>query len=59
MNTLSTSTLAALEEMLQNTARTAPPDFLPIQLIGGRTYFIALRSADQLPVGFTLDVLVS
>lgn len=34
MNTLSTSTLAALEEMLQNTARTAPPDFLPIQLIG-------------------------
>ncbi len=35
MNTLSTSTLAALEEMLQNTARSAPPDFLPIQLIGG------------------------
>ena len=34
MNTLSTSTLAALEEMLQNTARPAPPDFLPIQLIG-------------------------
>ncbi|MFZ4379333.1 MAG: DUF4743 domain-containing protein [Polynucleobacter sp.] len=33
MNTLSTSTLAALEEMLQNTARSAPPDFLPIQLI--------------------------
>jgi len=35
MNTLSTSTLAALEEMLQNTARSAPPDFLPIELIGG------------------------
>jgi 8-oxo-dGTP pyrophosphatase MutT (NUDIX family) len=34
MITLSTSTLAALEEMLQNTARSAPPDFLPIQLIG-------------------------
>ena len=33
MNTLTTSTLAALEEMLQNTARPAPPDFLPIQLI--------------------------
>jgi 8-oxo-dGTP pyrophosphatase MutT (NUDIX family) len=37
MNTLSTSTLAALEEMLQNTARPAPPDFLPIQLIGSST----------------------
>jgi 8-oxo-dGTP pyrophosphatase MutT (NUDIX family) len=37
MNTLSTSTLAALEEMLQNTARPAPPDFLPIQLIGSTT----------------------
>ena len=34
MNTLSTSTLAALEEMLQNSARPAPLDFLPIQLIG-------------------------
>ena len=34
MNTLSTSTIAALEEMLQNTARSAPPDFFPIQLIG-------------------------
>jgi 8-oxo-dGTP pyrophosphatase MutT (NUDIX family) len=33
MNTLTTSTLAALEEMLQNTARPAPPDFLPIQLM--------------------------
>lgn len=37
MNTLSTSTLAALEEMLQNTARSAPSDFLPIQLIGTST----------------------
>lgn len=40
-----------------------PTDFLTnsgqIKLIAGRTYFIALRSADQLPVGFTLDVLVS
>jgi len=33
MNTLTTSTLAALEEMLQNTARPAPQDFLPIQLM--------------------------
>ena len=37
MNTLSTSTLAALEEMLQNTARSAPHDYLPIQLISGTT----------------------
>jgi 8-oxo-dGTP pyrophosphatase MutT (NUDIX family) len=37
MNTLSTSTLAALEEMLQNTSRSAPPDFLPIRLLAGRT----------------------
>jgi 8-oxo-dGTP pyrophosphatase MutT (NUDIX family) len=35
MNTLNTSTLAALEEMLQNTARSAPPDFLPIYFAGG------------------------
>ncbi len=32
MNKLSTSTLAALEEMLQNTARSAPADFMPIRL---------------------------
>jgi 8-oxo-dGTP pyrophosphatase MutT (NUDIX family) len=32
MHSLSTSTLAALEEMLQNTARSAPADFLPIHL---------------------------
>ena len=37
MNTLSTSTVAALEEMLQNTARLAPPEFLPIRLIGNST----------------------
>ena len=35
MNKLSTSTLAALEEMLQNTARAAPADFMPIQLSQG------------------------
>jgi 8-oxo-dGTP pyrophosphatase MutT (NUDIX family) len=32
MTTLSTSTLAALEEMLQNTARGTPSEFLPISL---------------------------
>ena len=32
MNSLSTSSLAALEEMLQNTARSAPADFMPIHL---------------------------
>jgi len=35
MNTLNTSTLAALEEMLQNTARSAPPDYMPIYFEGG------------------------
>ena len=35
MNKLTTSTLAALEEMLQNTARSAPADFMPIQLSRG------------------------
>ena len=35
MNSLSTSTLAALEEMLQNTARGAPTDFLPIYFSRG------------------------
>ena len=35
MHKLSTSTIAALEEMLQNTARSAPGDFLPIQFLGG------------------------
>jgi 8-oxo-dGTP pyrophosphatase MutT (NUDIX family) len=35
MHSLSTSTLAALEEMLQNTARSAPADFLPIHLSRG------------------------
>jgi len=35
MNSLSTSTLAALEEMLQNTARSAPVDFMPIHLSRG------------------------
>ena len=30
MSALSTSTIAALEEMLQNTARPAPSDFMPI-----------------------------
>jgi 8-oxo-dGTP pyrophosphatase MutT (NUDIX family) len=35
MTKISTSTLAALEEMLQNTARSAPQDFLPIHFAGG------------------------
>ena len=35
MHKLTTSTIAALEEMLQNTARSAPQDFLPIQFLGG------------------------
>ena len=35
MYTLTTSTIAALEEMLQNTARSAPQDFLPIHFLGG------------------------
>ncbi len=40
MNTLNTSTLAALEEMLQNTARSAPPDYLPI-------YFFSASNGQQ------------
>jgi len=32
MNALTTSTLAALEEMLQNTARSVPADYVPIYL---------------------------
>ncbi|OWS71522.1 NUDIX hydrolase [Polynucleobacter aenigmaticus] len=35
MHKLTTSTIAALEEMLQNTARSEPGDFLPIQFLGG------------------------
>ena len=35
MHKLTTSTIAALEEMLQNAARSAPGDFLPIQFLGG------------------------
>jgi 8-oxo-dGTP pyrophosphatase MutT (NUDIX family) len=35
MHKLTISTLAALEEMLQNTARSAPQDFLPIYFSGG------------------------
>ncbi|WP_114662309.1 NUDIX hydrolase [Polynucleobacter necessarius] len=37
MPTLSTSTMAALEEMLQNTARPAPADFMPIFFVRGAT----------------------
>jgi 8-oxo-dGTP pyrophosphatase MutT (NUDIX family) len=37
MHKLNISTLAALEEMLQNTARSAPHDFLPIHFSGGMT----------------------
>lgn len=36
MTTLNTSTLAALEEMLQNSTRSAPPDFMPVVFQGGR-----------------------
>ena len=35
MHKLTTSTIAALEEMLQNSARPAPHDFLPIYFLGG------------------------
>lgn len=35
MNSLPTSSLAALEEMLQNTARSVPVDFMPIHLSKG------------------------
>jgi 8-oxo-dGTP pyrophosphatase MutT (NUDIX family) len=35
MHNLNTSTIAALEEMLQNMARPAPPDYLPIHFQGG------------------------
>lgn len=35
MQKMTISTLAALEEMLQNTARSAPQDFLPIHFSGG------------------------
>jgi len=41
MTTLSTSTIAALEEMLQNSARSAPGDYLPI-------YFSRGSAGDQL-----------
>ena len=36
MNSLSTISLAALEEMLQNTARSVPADFMPIHLFKAR-----------------------
>lgn len=35
MHNLNTSTIAALEEMLQNIARTPPADYLPIHFQGG------------------------
>lgn len=44
MPALSTSTIAALEEMLQNTARPAPADFMPI-------YFSRGNHEDQ-PIGY-------
>ena len=43
MTALSTSTIAALEEMLQNTARSAPADYMPI-------YFL-LGAVDQQTIG--------
>ncbi|QWE01415.1 NUDIX domain-containing protein [Polynucleobacter sp. JS-Mosq-20-D10] len=36
-NKLTPSAIAALEELLQNTARPAPPDYLPIHFLGGYT----------------------
>jgi len=44
MTSLSTSTIAALEEMLQNSARSAPADFMPIYLSRG--------IAQEQPIGF-------
>ncbi|QWE17546.1 NUDIX domain-containing protein [Polynucleobacter sp. AP-Nino-20-G2] len=35
MHKITTSTLAALEEMLQNVSRSAPQDFMPIYFAGG------------------------
>lgn len=35
MYKLTTSTIAALEEMLQNSARSAPQDYLPVHFLGG------------------------
>ena len=43
MTALSTSTIAALEEMLLNTARPAPGDFLPV--------YFARGNADDSPIG--------
>ena len=44
-------------------ATIQPTDYMTnsgqIQLIAGRTYFIGVRSADLLPVGFTVDMLIS
>lgn len=43
MSALSTSTVAALEEMLQNTARPAPADFMPI--------YFCRKNQDDLLIG--------
>lgn len=51
MHTINTSTLAALEEMLQNTARSAPSDFMPIHFSGGTNpgQIIGYLSPDFIP----------
>ena len=43
MTALSTSTIAALEEMLQNTARSAPSDYMPI--------YFARGNGEEQPIG--------
>jgi 8-oxo-dGTP pyrophosphatase MutT (NUDIX family) len=51
MTALSTSTIAALEEMLQNTARSAPVDFMPIHFSrgNGEDQVIGHLSPDFIP----------
>jgi 8-oxo-dGTP pyrophosphatase MutT (NUDIX family) len=51
MPALSTSTIAALEEMLQNTARPAPADFMPIYFSRGNheALLIGYISPDFIP----------
>jgi 8-oxo-dGTP pyrophosphatase MutT (NUDIX family) len=51
MTSLSTSTIAALEEMLQNAARPAPADYLPIYFSAGGSdaHIIGHLSPDFIP----------
>ena len=59
MNTLTTSTLAALEEMLQNTARPAPPDFLPIQLIANNAVSQTIGHLNPEFISYLQETLVN